>query len=239
MNCCSRFPIVAVAAAVVVAGSLAFTQATKDKAPTPPKTATLTPPAGHGDMQMPQLPKGWTEADMQACSMAAMPGEMHKQLQKGVGVWNGKSTMWMAPDMPPATFDCTSTVTSVLDGRFTRCEVTGDMPGMGPFNGIGYYGFDNVSKKYQSTWIDNCSTGIMNGNGDASSDGKTMTWISHYNCPITQKPTTMREVDTWTGKDTMTFELYGIDPKTGKEFKMMKCDYTRKPGTGIAAAGSN
>jgi hypothetical protein len=46
-----------------------------------------------------------------------------------------------------------------MDGRFIKLEMEGDMPGMGPFHGFGLYGYDNVSQKYQATWIDNCGRG--------------------------------------------------------------------------------
>src|SRR6185369_8383638 len=89
------------------------------------------------------------------------------------------------------------------------------------FNGFGLNGFDNVSQKFQSVWVDNMGTGMMNGTGELSSDKKTMTWTMTYNCPIQKKPVVMREVETWTGKDSMTFTMFGPDAKTGKEYKVM------------------
>src|SRR5688572_12607550 len=80
-----------------------------------------------------KLPPGWTEEDVQAMMAAATPGKMHEHLAKDVGVWQGKSTMWMAPDAPPMKSESTATVKPMLDGRFTECEVEGEMPGMGPF----------------------------------------------------------------------------------------------------------
>lgn len=177
------------------------------------------------------LPPGWTEADMQACMAAGMPGPMHQHLAKAVGTWAGTSTSWMAPGMPPMTSSCTSTITMEMDGRYTRCEFRGEMPGMGPFHGLGYNGYDNVSQKFVSTWIDNHSSGIMNGQGSLSPDGKTLTWNFQYNCPITKKPTTMREVERYTNDDTMTLEMFGPDPKSGKEFQMMKLELKRQSGT--------
>jgi hypothetical protein len=233
MNRSSLFSIVGLAAVSV---TLAFTQAPPDKQPAskPPAKPAATPPAG----EAPQLPPGWTEADMQACIEAGTPGEMHAHLAEGIGVWNGKSTMWMAPGAPPMQSECVSTCTPMMDGRYIKCEIEGDMPGMGPFQGFGIYGYDNVSKKFQSTWIDNCSTGQMVGTGELSSDDKTMTWTFSYHCPITKKPVTMREVERITGKDTKTMEMYGIDPKSNKEYKMMEIAFTRKPGS-AAAAGSH
>ena len=112
-----------------------------------------------------KLPPGWTEADMKACELAGTAGKMHEQLAKDVGVWQGKSTLWMFPDSEPAQTECTNTISKLMDGRFIKTEWAGEMPGMGPYNGLGTAGFDNVSQKFVSTWIDNHSTGIMYGTG--------------------------------------------------------------------------
>ena len=120
-----------------------------------------------------KLPPGWTMEDMQACMLAGAPGEMHKLLAKDVGEWEGKTTMWMGPDSEPMTSECTSTVTPMMDGRYIKAEMKGDMPGMGPYHGGGIYGYDNVSKKFVSSWIDNHSTGIMQGEGELTDNGKS------------------------------------------------------------------
>jgi len=104
----------------------------------------------------------------------------------------------------------------------------GDMPGMGPYHGGGVYGYDNVSKKFVSSWIDNHSTGIMQGEGELSSDGKSITWEYKFNCPIAKKQVTMKEVDTKTGDNAKKLEMWGDDPKTGKNYKMMSIELTRK-----------
>ena len=241
MKCC-KFAAFGLVAAITVAGSIALAQSQTppkdaDK-PTAPKAPPSTAPAKHAPagQDAPQLPPGWTEADMQACMEAGTPGEMHALLAQSVGVWNGKSSMWMAPGTEPMTSECVSTISPIMDGRFTKCEIKGEMPGMGPFNGFGIYGYDNVSKEFQSTWIDNCGTGMMTGTGDLSSDGKTLTWIYNYHCPITKKPVTLREVERNISKDSKTLEMYGIDPKSGKEFKMMEIAFTRKAGAPTKSA---
>lgn len=181
--------------------------------------------AGPADFK---LPPGWTMEDMQACMKAGTPGKVHKQLAEGVGTWHGKNTMWMSPSSEPMHSESTSKVTAIMDGRFIKVDVDGEMPGMGPYHGLGIYGFDNQSNKLVSIWIDNHGTGIMKGTGEQSDDGKTITWRYKYTCPVTKKPTTMREVETITGNDIKTLEMYGVDPKGGKEFKMMEVALTRK-----------
>jgi hypothetical protein len=124
--------------------------------------------------------------------------------------------------------DCTYTVTSIMDGRYIKAELAGEMPGMGPFNGLGITGFDNVSQKFVSTWVDNCNTGIVNGTGEISPDGKVLTWNFTVNCPIAKKPTIMRHNEVLTGENTKTLDIFGSDPKSGKEYKAMHIEFTRK-----------
>jgi hypothetical protein len=69
---------------------------------------------------------------------------------------------------------------------------------------------------------------MMNGTGQLSEDGKTLTWEFTGNCPVTRKPVTMREVDTVTGPNTRTLEMFGTPPKGGEEFKMMSIESTRE-----------
>jgi hypothetical protein len=176
----------------------------------------------------PQLPPGFTEEDMKACILAATPNEKHTRLTKEAGVWHGKTKMWMTPGAEPTESECTSTVTPLMDGRFTQVKWEGDMPGMGPYNGLGIFGYDNVAKEYVSMWLDNHGTGIMTGTGEASDDGKTITWNFTFNCPLKKGPAKMREVETITGPNTKTLDMYGEDPKSGKEYKMMSIELTKK-----------
>lgn len=176
----------------------------------------------------PQLPPGWTEADMQAFAAAATPGEMQEFLSKGAGVWLGKTTMWMAPGAEPIHSESTSTIKSVMDGRYFICEMKGDIPGMGPFNGYGIYAYDNVSENFEASWIDNHSTGIMTGTGELSPDRKTLTWTYTYDCPIRKSPTTLREVERIVNNDKRTLVMYSVDPKSGQEFKSLEIAFTRQ-----------
>src|SRR6476660_5762142 len=83
----------------------------------PSKDAKDAKPGAAPEMK---LPPGWTDADMQACTVAATPGKMHERLTSAAGTWAGKNTMWMYPGADPMTSDCTMTVTPILDGRFVK-----------------------------------------------------------------------------------------------------------------------
>jgi hypothetical protein len=182
-----------------------------------------------------EVPPGMDPADMQAFMDAATPGPMHAHLMKSTGSWAGSMTWWMAPGAPPTKAECTSTTVSMMDGKFVQTDVKGEIPGMGSFSGLGLYGYDNVSKQFQSTWIDNMGTTMMQGTGSLSADGKVLTWSLNYHCPITKKPAVMREVDTWIDANTFKLEMFSTFPKTGEEFKSMEIVFTRK----AVASGSD
>ncbi len=207
--------LAAVALAAVI-GSFAIAGPSQDQAQgTPPEM---------------QLPPGWTAEDMEACMVAGTPGEMHAHLAKGVGTWQAKTTMWMYPGAEPMESEGEMVTESIMDGRYVRTNMTGEIPGMGEYKGEGVYGYDNVAGHFVSNWFDSMSTGIMDGKGKLSEDGKTLTWTYSYHCPITKKPVTMREVETVLGPDSKTLEMFGADPKSGKEFKMMSIQLDRQDG---------
>ena len=191
----------------------------------PPKDAK--PAAGKPAAAEPKLPPGWTKEDFAAFIAAATPGKMHEHLNQDVGMWTGKNTMRMAPGADPIVTDATTTVTPLFDGKFIRSEIKGEMPGMGPYDGLMISGYDNISQKFVSTWIDNISTSIAQGEGELSKDGKTLTWTFTCNCPLTKKPVAMRQVETITGPGKKTLEMFGAEPKSGKEYQMMRIEMSK------------
>jgi hypothetical protein len=214
--------VLSLAAVAALVASIALAQSTQDKKPAP---------AGGGAPAQSdaQLPPGWTADDMKACTEAATPGKMHQELAKRIGVWAGDVQMWMAPGVPePSRGTCTWTVSDLMDGRFLKCEMSSELPAMGHMDGFGLTGYDNVMQKFVGTWIDNHGTGIMNGTGEMSPDGKTFTWTYNHSCPITKKPVVIRQIETITGPDTWKFEMFSTDPKSNKEFKCIQIDYKKK-----------
>jgi hypothetical protein len=200
-----------------------------EKAPEKKPTTTAPAKAGQpgGEKPAMQLPPGVTAEDMKACEEAGTPGPMHEWMAKCSGTYQGKVKMWMTPEAPVQEATCTTTITLVY-GKFLRVESKGDMMGM-PFEGTGVYGYDNVSKKFQSVWFDNMGTGMVTGTGSLSTDGKVLTLNEKFNCPIQKKEIPMREVQTYHDDGSMTLEMFSQD-KSGKEFRTMEITYAAKPG---------
>jgi hypothetical protein len=92
-----------------------------------------------------------------------------------------------------------------------------------PFEGMAIMGYDNMKKKYFSTWIDSMSTMFMKSEGTKSGDVLTLNGTMPDGMGGETKT---REVMTHKDPDHMSYEMYG--EMGGKEMKMMDIQYTRK-----------
>lgn len=99
-------------------------------------------------------------AAMQKAWQAYMtPGPEHKMLAMSAGKWDEETTIYMSPDAPPMMMKGSSENSMMMNGLYQRSVHKGSFNGM-PFEGISTVGFNNASKKYQSSWIDNFSSGV-------------------------------------------------------------------------------
>lgn len=166
------------------------------------------------------------QAMMEAYQKAAIPGAPHQQLAKLAGSWSTQTKEWMEPNKPPRESKGTCEMKVLLGGRFLQQECQGNMMGH-PYNGIGTTGYDNIGKKYVSTWIDSMATGIFKMEGIASANGKTITLLGAHEAPGGGE---MQHRAVWTILDNnnQAFVMYGTH-QGGAEMKMMEITYTRKP----------
>ena len=166
------------------------------------------------------------QAMMELWKKLAQPGEPHKLFATLAGSWTTQTKEWMEPGKPPMESAGTAETKMLLDGRFLYQEYNAQMMGL-PFSGIGIDGYDNVTKKYVTAWIDTMGTGIFFMEGTASPDGKTITLKGSHPEPGGGK---MSHRAVWTIKDanSQTFEMYGTHGHGGKEMKFLEIVYTRK-----------
>lgn len=174
----------------------------------------------------PPAPSAEEKAAMEMMAKAAAVGPEHKKLEIMAGTWSTTVTTWMAPGGPPNVTRGTSTNTFVLGGRFLRETFEGSVLGH-PFHGLGYTGYDNIKKRYVSSWIDDISTGIMLTSGSA--DGASWKFTGTMEDPISGKDSPIEEKITVVDKDHHTFEMWSPGPDR-KMFKMMEIKYARKKG---------
>ncbi len=166
------------------------------------------------------------KAQMEAMMRASTPGENHKKLEAFVGTFDAKVRLWDKPGAPPQESTGTSEGKMILGGRYVQEDFQGTFMGQ-PFAGTGLTGYDNVQKKFVSSWADTMGTGIMMSMGTADASGNTLDMSGSSPDPMSGKMMTLRQKMTIADNDHHTFEMWAPGPD-GKSFKMMEIDYTRR-----------
>jgi hypothetical protein len=155
-----------------------------------------------------------------------VPGDNHKLLAQLAGEWNIQVKTWMSPDAPSMSSTGTSSVKMILDGRYLQENATGNMGGL-PFNGQGLTAYDNASKKYQATWVDNMATAIYHCDGAYDAGSKSITMNGMTYDPVVGKEVAVKTVTRFVDDKSHVFEWWSPDAK-GKMFKSMEITYTRQ-----------
>ncbi len=164
---------------------------------------------------------------MEAYMKAATPGEPHKLLASFVGTWEARTKFWMDPTKPPEVGVGTAKWKSLFGGRYFMLDWDGKSEMMGPFQGLGISGYDNVAKKYVDVWMDSMSTGMMFSWGSPDASGKVITYEGEYHDPMTGQKKKLRSVLRIVSDTEMTFEMFDKGPD-GKEFRNAEIVYHKK-----------
>ncbi len=166
--------------------------------------------------------------------MTGGPGENHKLLAQGVGTWDYKLKFWWSdPGAPPMESSGVAVRKADMDGRYFILDTTGTMQMPGPdgkmqtleFKGRSTDGYDNVKKKFVSSWIDNMGTSILLAEGTYDPASKTFTydWEEELTPGVkTHARETIKLID----KDHDLLEWF--EKHDGVETKTMEISYTRK-----------
>jgi len=165
------------------------------------------------------------KAEMEAYMKAGTPGAPHKALAGMTGTYEAKIKSWNEAGKPPTEETGTATRSMALDGRVLVEEFKGSMMGM-PFTGHGMHGYDNVTGKHWSTWMDSMSTGLMVSEGTCDAKN-ACTYKGTWNDAVKKAPVTSRMTSRWASPTVEVFEMYGPG-RDGKEMKMMEITYTKK-----------
>lgn len=190
------------------------------------KTNGTEKTAGTTDTKKPDnAPKPDSAEMMKRWQEYMTPGDVHKMMASWDGAWSGEVTSWEHAEAQPQKSTLASTNKMVMNGLYQESTHAGNMMGM-PFQGKGTMGYDNVTKKFTSTWIDNMGSGLMTMTGTWDDASKSMTLKGTGTNPITKGDCEMREVYKIIDDKTHLMEMYRTDD--GKEFKTMEIKFSKK-----------
>jgi len=180
------------------------------------------PSAKPSESTNPQL----TPQQMQeAFVKASTPGAEHKFLASMVGDWKAVVSMWMNATKPPEVTAGRSANSSKYGGRFIETSYTGTWMGQ-KFEGTGAWGYDNVTKHYQSSWFDSMSTQLTYAAGTYDAATKKLTLSGVMSCPMSGGPIDVKQVLTIVDENKHIYESFTVGAD-GKEFRTMEIVYTR------------
>lgn len=149
----------------------------------------------------------------------ASPGPEHRILKEMEGNWDAVVRFGSSESKASAVYkmDC--------GGMWLINDFSGDMGGT-PFRGHGIDGYDQVSGKFVSVWVDSMSSSIIHFEGSYDEKTKTLTLIGQGKGPDGQtakfKSTTQIK-----DRDHLAFTMFTVGADDQATL-MMTIDYLRK-----------
>lgn len=231
----SLYLTVFIAATFVAASSFAQTKAASSAPEKKSNTGQVAVPDHSKTVKSGESKGPDMEKMMQQMAEMSKLNENHKLLSSMDGDWDYTVKMWMDGNTSgvPQESKGTATRKSIMDGRYVTMDVNGtmQMPGADgkptdvPFHGMGLEGYDNMKKKFVSSWIDSMGTGIEFSEGKYDPATKTFTYSMDME-PMPGMKTKVREVVKIVDDTHMMLEWY--ETHGGKEKKTMEINYTKK-----------
>jgi len=163
-------------------------------------------------------------AEQKAWMEYMTPGPMHEMMAKAVGDWKSKNTFWMDPAGEPMVSEGTATFEMILGGRYLKSTHKGETMGM-PMEGINIQCYDNATKEFTATWIDNMGTGISVSKGTYDEATKTINFTGTMVDPMSGKELDYRQTIQLPDDNHQVIEMFMNS--NGKEYKSMMVELTR------------
>ncbi|GIK15041.1 MAG: hypothetical protein BroJett003_00050 [Planctomycetota bacterium] len=157
-----------------------------------------------------------------ACGMKG-PGAEHKTLERFAGTFRAEVRLWFQPGAPPNVSTGTMKNTMVLGGRFLQQEYRDDA---GAFEGRGFWGYNDVDRRYEGFWIDVMANFFQIEHGQLDAGGSVYTMIGTMTDPQTGGTMRKRSVIRYTNPDEHSVEMF-FQHGGRPESKAMEIRYRR------------
>ena len=157
---------------------------------------------------------------------AGRPGVHHRLLSPLVGEWRTTSTVWSEPGAKAEISEGQADIRWVLGDRYLEQRYRGSSMGKA-VEGVGYIGYDNVLKRYNSVWIDSLGTGMYVEKGAVDRSGKVFDYAGQYADPFTGKLKNGRSTIRLVSDRQFLVQMFDRTPD-GREFKSVEISYHRR-----------
>lgn len=152
-------------------------------------------------------------------------GSHHHHLDRFIGIWTGRITVWTDVDAEPTSFESTAEARWILGRRYLEWTHGGVLGGV-PFRGLGIDTFNTLAGQYESIWIDNLGTLILFYEGSCADGGSVRTLETTFTEPTDGSTATQKVVYRWVDDNRFTYESF---MKQGaSEFRSMLIEYQRQ-----------
>jgi Protein of unknown function (DUF1579) len=151
------------------------------------------------------------------------PGPVHQGFAKMSGNWKASVTVF-DPSGQSMQSDATAMFEMILGGRYMKSSFKGTMMGM-PFEGMGLDAYDNATKEYISTWVDNMGTGLMYMKGKWDDATKSIIYTGTMVDPMSGKDQLSKSISKQIDENHVVMTMFNI--VDGKDVKSMEIAYSR------------
>jgi hypothetical protein len=153
----------------------------------------------------------------------------HQFLAKFVGTWAGQATLHgVEGEAGTSKIACSNTLTF---GHYVTSTFSGQIMNQ-PFQAVQTWGFNTTTGTFETTWIDNNSTGITFNNGSCNEDGTVFT-IDGQVQDSDGSTLIQRSITTFTDSDHFTLDLVSVDPQNVST-PVMTIAFSRQAHAGFA-----
>ncbi len=151
------------------------------------------------------------------------PGPEHQSLARFAGKWRAEVKLFFVPGAPPQVSTGTMVNTLVLNGLFLHQDYTDDA---GQYFGKGFWGYDQVGKRYEGLWLDVMMSGFQSERGQHDPKSDTYRMEGAMLHPQTGQPIRKVSVIAVHGANEHSVTQF-IEFQPGQEMKTMEIRYTR------------
>lgn len=166
-----------------------------------------------------------TAADAAAFEKAGVVGLQHQRLAELVGTWKVTQSFWTSGNLTPKIDTGSATYAMVLGGRHLRQDLQINSADKA-FEALGYIGFDNMTGRYYSSWMDINFTGMIIAYGDYDATAHTYTFMGTLPGPAAGEAVPLRAELKVVDANHFIYDFY--ERHAGIEALAVRLEYTRQ-----------